>query len=51
MAASLTNQDNESGQAAESAVTEQAGSLARPRLDLWPSNSVFSWTMKASNSF
>lgn len=30
-----------SGQAAESAVTEQAGWLARPRLELWPSNSVF----------
>lgn len=43
MAASLTNQGDESGQAAESAVTGQPRWLARPSLDLWPACPVFSW--------
>lgn len=43
MAASLTNQDDESGQAAESAVTGQPRWLRRSSLDLWPACPVFSW--------
>lgn len=46
MAASLTNQDDEPGQAAASALAEQAGWLARPRLELRPSHSVFSWALE-----